>query len=170
MLKLSKLTVFLAIFIVISASFMRQVLDFLNYLLGRNTVIISFAIIQIAGGGFFLYFLINKKLGWLKLMVIFIVLSLGMLLVWKIKIFAERIHILEYGVLGYLAAKDLKVAQYKFNIFVAFFFTLLVGVIDELFQKILPYRYFDFRDIVFNSLGGAWGVFIKFLIGYNQQD
>lgn len=162
-MRISKPTIFLAIFIVISASFMRQILDFINNLLGKDTVIVLFAVVQIVGGSFFLHFLVNKNLGSKKLIVIFFVLFLGMFLIWKIKIFAERVHILEYGVLGYLAARDERVSKFNIKGVYALLFTACVGGVDELFQGILPYRYFDVRDIVFNCLGAAWGIIIYIL-------
>jgi VanZ family protein len=45
----------------------------------------------------------------------------------------------------------------------AFLFTAFVGYSDELFQKFLPYRVYDLRDIVFNSIGGIWGICLYLL-------
>jgi hypothetical protein len=159
MIKFSKLTFLVASFIVISASFMRQVLDFLRSSIGKMGVSVLLASTQIIIG--FYFFLAKKKLTWLRLIMIFIVFVLGMLLVWKIKLIAERVHILEYGLLGYLIGRDLKLTRHKFkNIFLACLFTAFVGIIDESFQAVLPYRYFDARDIVFNILGGIWGILL----------
>jgi len=42
-------------------------------------------------------------------------------------------------------------------------FTFFFGFLDEGFQAILPYRYYDLRDIVFNYLGALWGLMLFLL-------
>jgi len=79
--------------------------------------------------------------------------------------FAEKLHILEYGLLGYLALGDLsKKDKYKLkNILAALFFITFVGVADEYLQWLLPYRVFEIRDISTNVVSGALGM-IQYLV------
>jgi VanZ family protein len=89
----------------------------------------------------------------------------GSIFVWQMKIPIERIHILEYGILGWFAGRDLVGKEKKiWGILLALIFVGLIGVLDEVFQAILPYRYFDLRDVGFNELGGVWGV-VMYLLG-----
>jgi len=107
----------------------------------------------------FLILIIRKRPSFLRLLIFIAVLIIGMWFCWQLKIPAERIHILEYAVLGYFAAGDLAKADKRLhNLMIAFLFCFAVGVLDEGFQKILPYRVFDLRDIVFNGLGGLFGI------------
>jgi len=85
-------------------------------------------------------------------------LALGLYWSWSLRIVAERIHILEYGLLGYWAARDL--LQNKINIRSCILLIITISVfafLDEGLQYFLPYRVYDLRDIAFNLTGGAWG-------------
>jgi VanZ family protein len=42
----------------------------------------------------------------------------------------------------------------------AFFLGTCIGILDELFQAVLPNRVGDIRDVVINSIGVAWGVLL----------
>ena len=80
------------------------------------------------------------------------------------KIPVEQIHIFEYAVLGWFATRDLiKVNKKIKGIILACLFTIIVGILDEAFQAVLPYRYYEIRDIVFNILGGTWGIILYLL-------
>ena len=72
---------------------------------------------------------------------------------------------MEYGVLGWLAGKDLISKQKMLRgIILTCIFIAFIGILDEGFQAILPYRVFDLRDIGFNILGGVWGT-VLYLLG-----
>jgi len=80
-------------------------------------------------------------------------------LAWQIKIPEEKIHLLEFAVLGWFASRDLIATNKKTKgIILALLFTITIGILDEVFQGILPYRYFQWCDIGFNSAGGLWGI------------
>lgn len=66
----------------------------------------------------------------------------------------EAVHFLEYGVLGLLLYRALRLQIPDATVFVAAALVgVIVGTADEIIQWIVPGRYFDFRDIVLN--GGA---------------
>lgn len=82
----------------------------------------------------------------------------------EVKSPVERVHFLEYGVLGLLVYRaistDVKNRYvYLWSALVVFGF----GFIDEVIQGILPKRYYDVRDIMMN---GAGGVLALALIGF----
>lgn len=69
---------------------------------------------------------------------------------------------LEYGFLGWMAARDLigqgnKLAK---PFLTAFLFAFLVGVADELFQKYLPYRVGELRDVATNLVSSFFGIIL----------
>lgn len=73
----------------------------------------------------------------------------------------ERIHLVQYAVLALLIGRalwNLKPGSSKF--IAIFMLTSLFGAIDEGIQYFLPTRYFDIRDIAFNSAGALWGTLL----------
>lgn len=73
---------------------------------------------------------------------------------------SERLHFLEYGLLGMLVLRASLKSRPR-SLRAAFGLAALVlctlGTIDELIQYILPNRFFDWRDIWFNIAGGLLG-------------
>jgi hypothetical protein len=66
----------------------------------------------------------------------------------------EAIHFLEYGVLGVLLYRALRLHIPDPGVFVAgALLGAIVGTVDEILQWVVPDRYWDFRDLVLN--GGA---------------
>lgn len=77
----------------------------------------------------------------------------------------EKIHILEYGFLGWLAVRDLnRNKAYVKSAILAIFYIFLIGALDEAFQKCLPYRVGEIRDVVTNIISGLLGIML-FLFG-----
>jgi VanZ family protein len=139
---------------------MRQVLEFVYATIGRQTAISIFGI------SFIFFFLII--FAWVirlplepkrRKLVFLIVFVLGLSLSWHLKIVAERIHILEYGFLGYMVARDLLKNYIRFKTLgVVILIVAVFAFFDEGFQYILPNRCWDLRDIAFNLSGGIWGL------------
>lgn len=160
LMRLSKLTGFIGLFIIISAAFMRQLMDFTKLYTGERGFIVLIGLLSLIGGLTFLIFALKAKPSLIRILGVITVLAIGLSLAWQIKIVVERIHILEYGFLGWFASRDLIRGRSKKlkGIILACLLATAVGIIDEVFQAILPYRFFDLRDILFNSLGGIWGI------------
>lgn len=70
----------------------------------------------------------------------------------------ERIHFIEYGVLGWLVWRA--AGDKKWGFAVALVYIIAISVLDEAIQGILPSRYYDLRDIWMNILGGSLGLVI----------
>jgi hypothetical protein len=75
---------------------------------------------------------------------------------WPMESPEERVHFLEYGLVGVLAffALPLGWADGK-RAAVAALVTAAAGWVDEGIQALLPSRYYDLRDVGFNALAGA---------------
>jgi hypothetical protein len=70
----------------------------------------------------------------------------------------EKVHLLEYGVLAYLAFNAMTVTRRGGpGAVIAVLFIAFAGAGDEGLQKLIPERVFDPYDIVANWLGGALG-------------
>lgn len=157
--QISKLTIALGVFIILSASFTRQILNFIKAHSGGKGVSFlidaAFIILFVS----ILFFAMRDKSKSINILFSIIVLVIGTVLAWQIKITEEKIHILEYGILGWFAARDLMKANTKIKgSLLACIVCVMVGVLDEVFQAVLPYRYFELRDIGLNGLGGIWGI------------
>ncbi|MCM8756452.1 MAG: VanZ family protein [Candidatus Omnitrophica bacterium] len=119
---------------------------------------------MVGAGVIFIIITIRNYPGLWRTVIIVGILYTGLIFAWRIKIPVERIHILEYGVLGYLAGRDLLGKEKRrVGLILTIIFIGLVSTLDEVFQAVLPYRYFDLRDIWFNGLGGIGGIVLYLL-------
>ena len=77
----------------------------------------------------------------------------------SLDVWAERVHFIQYGLLGLLVSR-----AYKISSFIMFLasclFLMTVGLVDEIIQWYLPNRYGDIRDVMMNSLGGISGLWL----------
>jgi len=73
---------------------------------------------------------------------------------------SERVHTLEYGLLGYISYRAVRgknaLKSYTFAVLI----TAIIGNVDELIQFFLPNRYYDPRDAIVNALCGLLGILI----------
>ncbi len=74
---------------------------------------------------------------------------------------AERLHLIEYGLLAYLLYRALRP---DFTRAVAYALSLLIssgfGFLDEIIQHVLPNRVFELRDVMTNLLASALGLLV----------
>jgi len=139
-------------------------MDFVKTAIGEQGFVLLIGAVGIAFLFSFLILIIRKGSSFLKFPIFIIVLIAGVWLAWQLKIPEEKIHLLEFAVLGWLASRDLiKPGRKVKGIVFALAFTFTVGILDEVFQGILPYRYFQWCDISFNCAGGLWGVILYLL-------
>jgi len=68
----------------------------------------------------------------------------------------EAIHLLEYGLLGYLSFRALSRRIHDRTIYItSTLIVLFIGILDEFIQWMMPGRYWGFRDIGINVIGSA---------------
>ena len=162
---LSRLTLFFVALIVISASFMRQMVDWLrNNLLGVRGIDVLILALIVGSIVFLATNLLTKRLSFFRLLLIAGIITVGFIGVMQLELAVEKVHILEYALLGWLALGDTTRTYPKMKAaLIAMIFCALVGVVDEGFQGILPYRFYDNRDIIFNVLGALEGIVLYIL-------
>ncbi len=160
MRRLSKLTLGFGVYIIVSASFMLQVRNFLVDIFTDEGVKLTFFALFFLLTIIYILYIKVKNLSTGRILLSAVCFGLVYLFIARQVIFAEKFHVLEYGILGYLASKDrfknggdsLKGTIY------ALCFVFTVGLADEAFQWVLPYRYFDLRDIATNTISGFLGI------------
>ncbi len=150
--------------LVLSAAVARQGLAWLTGILGPSTVqMIPW--ILLAGTLISLVVLVGK--GRISLLRgAFILLSFaGIFLFLKtMRNPDERIHIFQYGLLGFLLMVQFQRKSWEQAVGLTLLIVLLVACADELFQVFLPNRVGDLRDVGFGCVGGAWGLFLAGLL------
>ncbi|MBN1223057.1 MAG: VanZ family protein [Candidatus Aminicenantes bacterium] len=68
----------------------------------------------------------------------------------------EAVHFIEYGLLGFFLFRAFRHHIEDNSLYpAAFFFGALVGIFDEIFQWIIPGRYWDIRDVGLNALSSG---------------
>jgi len=107
----------------------------------------------------FITYIVKKKPPALNIVFLVPVLAAYGLLFLKMKILVERVHLIEYGLLGFLLTSALYDKLGKIQSAAgAFFSAAIVGYIDEVIQYFLPNRVYDLRDVGFNALSGGFGI------------
>lgn len=147
---------------------MRQLMNFAKSYIGNKGFSVFVSLILLLPSLVFLIFIIRSRTGLGRFFMLFGIVIISLSLIWQIEIPEEKIHLLEFAVLGWLALKDTFVRQKKFKgASLALGFTFSIGVLDEVFQAILPYRYFQGQDILLNGLGSLLGaiLFLSFIRG-----
>jgi choline-sulfatase len=74
---------------------------------------------------------------------------------------SERLHLVEYGFVGYFFFKALSIDFSNRHAYIAsFVLTVLVGVGDECIQWVLPQRFFELKDVQLNAISGGLGLLL----------
>lgn len=143
--------------IYLSLPFMRAVLGLLNGAIGRNSVgnLLNTALLlcgcMLLAMGF--------RNSWKALLQIFIPIAIMAAVAFHLHIPEERLHFLEYGLLGILVQKTTRQTTWV-QLGLCSIFVVFVGVGDEVIQWWLPSRVGDIRDVGMNALAGVLGVWM----------
>lgn len=162
----SKTTYSYGLFIVVSASFMLQLLEFFYKIFGTYNIQLTLYLLSIFAGLILIIYAVKKGYTITQLSMILIILCLGLLLMYSLPIFGEKTHVILYGTLGYLAIKDTynKISGLVKSLSYAILFTSAINLLDELFQAILPYRVGEVRDILVNFICTILGFLLYFAL------
>ncbi len=77
-------------------------------------------------------------------------------LMWRLEVAAEPAHLALYGILGWLAFRALSVRHRDAGVYpAAAALTAIVGTLDEIFQWLLPSRFWDLGDVGLNVSAGV---------------
>ncbi|MBN1912833.1 MAG: VanZ family protein [Candidatus Omnitrophica bacterium] len=162
---LSALTVGLGLYIIISAAFMLAVRNWLFKVFGDFWVNFSFkaSFVFLTSGVMTYAFRIRLGIfrGCLALCIFVLAFLFSM---WQ-PYFSEKTHVLNYGLLGYLSAKDLvtrKTNPALKSVSLSLLFISLISASDEIFQGFLPYRVAELRDFITNIISGFFGASLLF--------
>jgi VanZ family protein len=166
--RLSNFTLAWGVYLVVSAAFMLQLRCWLFKIFGDFFIVNFLRLIFLLLSFFVLLYAWKREFGFLRLAGIFFLFGLAYFLSSVQPYFAEKTHLVSYGLLGYLAARDLLTIGKK-GIFFALIFLVLISGLDEIFQFFLPYRVAEVRDFLTNISSGSLGMGLFCLIGPRQK-
>ena len=110
----------------------------------------------------------KKKYKAKKFLLIISPLLLLIYLSLSLDVWVERIHFVEYAVLGLLISRAVNVKTLQGIIYTGCLVTL-IGAVDEIIQWFLPNRVGDMRDVFMNSVGGLSGLWLGRFLFWEQQ-
>ena len=134
-------------------------MEFTTSCIGKGGLKILVGLIFIALATVFFIAEAKRLANPLRIFVMLALLVLVLFYSWKIKLPQVRMHILMYAVVGWLASRDAtKPGRTWKTIIAAWLFAAIAGTLEELLQKLLPYRIFEINDIIYNIKGATVGV------------
>ena len=86
----------------------------------------------------------------------------------SLDVWVERIHFIEYAVLGLLISRAVNLRTLH-GIIATCCLIILIGVVDEIIQWFLPNRVGDMRDVIMNSVGGLSGLWLGRFLYWEQH-
>ena len=110
----------------------------------------------------------NKKYKAKQFLLIISPLLLLTYLSLSLDVWVERIHFIEYAVLGLLISRTVDVRTLRGIICTGCLITL-IGAVDEIIQWFLPNRFGDMRDVFMNSVGGLSGLWLGRFLFWEQK-
>ena len=110
----------------------------------------------------------NKKYKLNQFLLIISPLLLLTYLSLSLDVWVERIHFIEYAVLGLLISRAVNVRTLH-EIISTCGLIILIGVVDEIIQWFLPNRVGDMRDVIMNSVGGLSGLWLGRFLYWEQH-
>lgn len=114
---------------------------------------VSFSIL-----GFIALLIVVRKKASKEAYLVLLVLALGTFVANYLQIVDERIHIVEYGILGILLCKEIPSPAYLSRPLLAIVIASLAGIVDEFIQYFAPERVCDVRDMLLNAFSALWGI------------
>lgn len=152
-----------AAYIIISASFMRHVVDAVKSVVAERGVTTIIWFLFFVTSVFLVHYVwvhLVKSRRYFNMLLLVVLLAGVVYYASTFHIMIERVHLVIFGLLGYSVATDNKKRPW-IALLGAWIFCVLIVTADEVFQYFLPYRYCDIRDIAFGATGSAWGIAIQ---------
>ncbi len=138
----------------------RPICEFLKQYTPFDAIIWGLFVLTLIGIIYFVFFHV-RRMKPLSYLLFFGTLACYAAALFWLKIPEERIHLIQYGILVCLLVRALRLdfppsAAYAG----AFVLTSLLGLGDEGIQHILPNRYFQWKDVILNSVSAALGLLL----------
>jgi len=166
-LKISPISWLVIISVLASSTFARPVVEWLRENIGNSGI--TLLVGALASICILLLLYKVAALSRLRILLTLIFICCVALYLTTFQIAEERIHILKYGLIAFLAARDNAFQRPGTTFLIAVVTATLVGTCDELLQSIIPGRVGDPRDVLFDFIGALIGTFSHTLINKRFQ-
>lgn len=141
----------------------------INFLRERNLLALTVAAIFLLVAATVAFFLVSKRPGWPVLLIHGAAAVVYLAVFLRMNLAEEKLHLVEYGVLGGLIYEALRERQERrserwnsapgwWPAPLAVLLTSALGWIDEGIQAVLPNRFYDLRDVGLNVVAAALAV------------
>ena len=162
------LIIIYVLFIYVSLPFFPSFITFMRNFISKELLNLLSLVVTIS---FFLLltsWIYNKKYKAKQFILIISPILLLTYLSISLDVWVERIHFIEYAVLGLLISRAVNVRTLNGIIYTGCLITL-IGAVDEIIQWFLPNRVGDMRDVFMNSVGGLSGLWLGRFLFWDQQ-
>lgn len=157
--KVSNTTIFWAAYLAISPVFMRQVLNFILKFLEKGGLAIMLWGFFLLGGGVAFFFLYKSRPSIQRIFIFLVIFVIGLFYAAQVEIIEERMHLINFGLLGWLIFKD--ISRFKNGIMgigLSLLFCVFIAIIEETLQLWIPNRVAQVSDVLFAVIGSIWGI------------
>ena len=150
----------------VSVFFMRQAYDYAQITFGSKAVKVFLEVGAILAVGILIGLLTAQRLPAINYVLFsFFLILYSMFLYCYVVVPIERVHMIEYALLGYLVFRDnFKKPKLNRKFLLSLLVLVIVGIIDEAIQYFLPFRVFDLRDIVMNTVSSLGGIALFYIV------
>jgi VanZ family protein len=124
---------------------------------------VGYVVLLLLAGGFSVYMIRHRReLGMFRFLLLAgLLFTYGCLLKYHCRFPAERLHLMEYGLLAYLSYSGLRLHLSRMSAYVlGFLISSAFGFLDEVIQYVLPNRVFEYRDVMTNVIASALGLLV----------
>jgi len=161
----SKITCLWALFVLSSAFYARWCFNTAARWLGFPDTLLVWGVLGVFSLA--LVWQLRHTPAWATLKTL-LVLGVGLSGAAAMQISIERMHLVKYGVMGFLYTRDLMARnpdKKRFQILaVCTLLCSMVAALDETIQYFIPNRVGDIRDVGLGALGALWGTMMATLI------
>jgi VanZ family protein len=143
-------------FIYLTLPVMRPLLDFLYASMGM--AVMSVLVNSVLGLLAALVIFLAARKGVARFLLIAVPLIVALAFIYPMERPEERVHFLEYGLLGFMVFSAIGTRPAR--IALALVFVLFAGALDEFIQLLLPNRVGEIKDVALNFIGGGMGLWV----------
>ena len=162
-MKISKITIFWTAYLIISPVFMRQVLNFILKFLEKSGLAIILWVLFLLSGGVASFYLYKSRPAIWRIFLFLGIFAVGLFYASQVKIVEERMHLINFGLLGWLIIRD--ISRFKKGIMgigFSLLFCIFLAIIEETLQLWIPNRVAQASDVLLAIMGSIWGISLFF--------
>jgi len=165
--RVSNAAVLYSAFLILFSIGARDIYNFLVQVLGRE--LLSWCLWSAFALSAFIAGKLALKLGGRSLLALLALAFIALAYAASFELLEERTHLIKYGALGWLVSRDTRDSSAQISAVGTMLAVLMVGSWDETVQSFTPGRVGDVRDVLFDCIGGVFGILVWRIAGQKGQ-